>query len=138
MVLQTTGLTHSEILGYNVYLPLPQAYRSLSRPSSPLRAKASSMRPYLLSFVMLLASLVCYQDLKLALYFDNTQYFNFQNHVLTQSLLSVLIDLLFACFIQLPEQSLALCLSQYVKERFSVVNKDNENRECLWNRTTFY
>jgi hypothetical protein len=36
--LQHAGLPHSEILGYNVYLPLPQAYRSLSRPSSPLRA----------------------------------------------------------------------------------------------------
>ena len=36
-------------LGINSYLPIPQAYRSLSRPSSPLRAKASSIRPYLLS-----------------------------------------------------------------------------------------
>ena len=27
------------------YLHLPEAYRSLSRPSSPLRAKASSIRP---------------------------------------------------------------------------------------------
>ncbi len=52
--LQYGGLSHSETLGYNVYLPLPQAYRSLSRPSSPPRAKASSMRPYLLSYVMLL------------------------------------------------------------------------------------
>ena len=31
------------------YLHLPKTYRSLSRPSSPLRAKASAMRPYLLS-----------------------------------------------------------------------------------------
>ena len=30
------------------YLHLPEAYRSLSRPSSPLRAKASAIRPYLL------------------------------------------------------------------------------------------
>ena len=37
-------------LRINVYLPLPEAFRSLSRPSSPLRAKASSMCPYLLSF----------------------------------------------------------------------------------------
>ena len=29
------------------YLPIPAAYRSLSRPSSPLRAKASSVRPCL-------------------------------------------------------------------------------------------
>ena len=28
------------------YVHLPEAYRSLSRPSSPLRAKASAMRPY--------------------------------------------------------------------------------------------
>jgi hypothetical protein len=32
------GLPHSEICGYNGYLRLPTAYRSLSRPSSPLRA----------------------------------------------------------------------------------------------------
>ena len=30
------------------YLHLPEAYRSLSRPSSPPRAKASAMRPCLL------------------------------------------------------------------------------------------
>ena len=30
------------------YLQLPVAYRSLSRPSSPAHAKASTMRPYLL------------------------------------------------------------------------------------------
>lgn len=29
------------------YVPLPVAYRSLSRPSSPLKAQASSIRPYL-------------------------------------------------------------------------------------------
>ena len=34
---QAGGLPHSEISGYNGYVPLPQAYRSLSRPSSPLR-----------------------------------------------------------------------------------------------------
>ena len=38
----------------NSYLHLPAAYRSLSRPSSPLRAKASSVRPCLLSY--------CYSD----------------------------------------------------------------------------
>ena len=32
------------------HLHLPEAYRSLSRPSSPPRAKASAMRPCLLSF----------------------------------------------------------------------------------------
>ena len=39
------GLPHSEIYGYNGYLHLPVAYRSLSRPSSPLRAKAFTIRP---------------------------------------------------------------------------------------------
>jgi hypothetical protein len=37
-------------LRMNGYLHLPAAYRSLSRPSSPLRAKASSVRPFLLSY----------------------------------------------------------------------------------------
>ena len=36
-------------LRINCYLHIPAAYRSLSRPSSPQRAKASSVRPYLLS-----------------------------------------------------------------------------------------
>ena len=34
------------------YLHLPEAYRSLSRPSSPLRAKASAVRSYLLSYYL--------------------------------------------------------------------------------------
>ena len=56
--LQRDGLPHSEIRGYNGYLLLPAAYRSLSRPSSPLRAKAFTMRPYLLfSNIILLISL---------------------------------------------------------------------------------
>ncbi len=37
-------------LRINGYLHLPKAFRSLSRPSSPLRAKASAMRPYLFLF----------------------------------------------------------------------------------------
>ena len=37
-------------LRINGYLLLPVAYRSLSRLSSPPRAKASAMRPYLLSY----------------------------------------------------------------------------------------
>ena len=49
--LQRSGLPHSEINGYIGYLLLPVAYRSLSRPSSPLRAKAFTMRSYLLSKV---------------------------------------------------------------------------------------
>ena len=46
--LQRNGLSHSEIYGYNARVQLPVAYRSLPRPSSPLRPKASTMRPYLL------------------------------------------------------------------------------------------
>ena len=49
--LHGTGFPHSEIFGYSSYLHFPEAYRSLSRPSSPLRAKASTMRSYLLSSV---------------------------------------------------------------------------------------
>ena len=35
-------------LRINSYVPIPAAFRSLSRPSSPLRAKASPIRPFLL------------------------------------------------------------------------------------------
>ena len=37
---------HSEICGYNRYLLFPAAYRSLSRLSSALSAKASTLRSY--------------------------------------------------------------------------------------------
>ena len=43
--LQCIRLSHSEIYGYNACVQLPVAYRSLPRPSSPLRAKASTIRP---------------------------------------------------------------------------------------------
>ena len=43
--LQQDGLPHSEIRGSQDIMLLPAAYRSLSRPSSPLRAKASTVRP---------------------------------------------------------------------------------------------
>nr|AOE07963.1 hypothetical protein [uncultured bacterium] len=36
-------------LRINASVRLPVAYRSLARPSSPLRTKASPVRPYLLS-----------------------------------------------------------------------------------------
>ena len=36
--LQHAGLPHSDIYGYYGYVLLPVAFRSLSRPSSPLRA----------------------------------------------------------------------------------------------------
>ena len=47
--LQRVGLPHSDIRGYGGYLPLTAAFRSLSRPSSRPRAKASFMCPCLLS-----------------------------------------------------------------------------------------
>ena len=43
--LQCIRLSHSEIFGYNACVQLPEAYRSLPRPSSPLRPKASTIRP---------------------------------------------------------------------------------------------
>ena len=43
--LQCSGLSHSEIYGSNACVQLPVAYRSLPRPSSPLRPKASTMCP---------------------------------------------------------------------------------------------
>ncbi len=51
--LQPAGLPHSEICGIKGYLHLTTAYRSLSRPSSPPRAKASTVCPYLLFFLYL-------------------------------------------------------------------------------------
>ena len=37
------GFPHSEIFGYNAFYQLPTAYRRLTRPSSPLTAKASTV-----------------------------------------------------------------------------------------------
>ena len=42
----SAGFPHSEILGYNAYVRLPQAYRSLSRPSSAPDAKAFPLRSF--------------------------------------------------------------------------------------------
>ena len=39
------GFPHSEISGYNACVRLSEAYRSLPRPSSPVSAKASTVRP---------------------------------------------------------------------------------------------
>ncbi len=47
--LRHAGLPHSETPGYGSYLQIPGAYRSLSRPSSPPRAKASPVHSFLLS-----------------------------------------------------------------------------------------
>jgi hypothetical protein len=40
-----SGFPHSEISGSNACVRLPEAYRSLPRPSSPVSAKASTVRP---------------------------------------------------------------------------------------------
>ena len=45
LCLQHSRLSHSEIRGFNACMQLPSAYRSLPRPSSPPRAKASAMCP---------------------------------------------------------------------------------------------
>ena len=42
----SSGLPHSEISGYRAYSRLPKAYRRVSRPSSPLTAKAFTKRPF--------------------------------------------------------------------------------------------
>jgi hypothetical protein len=39
------GFPHSEISGYSACVRLTEAYRSLPRPSSPVSAKASTVRP---------------------------------------------------------------------------------------------
>ena len=44
--LQCIRLSHSEIRGFNACMQLPSAYRSLPRPSSPIRSKASTIHPY--------------------------------------------------------------------------------------------
>ena len=41
----TGGFPHSDIPGYSACTRLPEAYRSVPRPSSALDAKASTVRP---------------------------------------------------------------------------------------------
>ena len=48
----TAGFPHSEICGYNGYLLLTAAYRSLSRPSSAPDAKAFTLRSLELDHVL--------------------------------------------------------------------------------------
>ena len=58
-------------LGIKGYLHLPQAYRSLSRPSSPPRAKASTVCPCLLSLTSYIRTgLYILSSLYLFLLFD--------------------------------------------------------------------
>ena len=49
----SAGFPHSEICGYNAYVQLPAAYRSLSRPSSALDAKAFPLRSFQLDLLPL-------------------------------------------------------------------------------------
>ena len=51
-------------LRINSYLRIPAAFRSLSRPSSPLRAKASPVCPFLLSFFTIPLGIYFFQDVK--------------------------------------------------------------------------
>ena len=51
------GLPHSEICGYNAYLQLPAAYRSLSRPSSAPDAKAFTLCSFSLELPLVLSCL---------------------------------------------------------------------------------
>jgi hypothetical protein len=46
------GFPHSEIADYNGYCLLVNAYRRLSRPSSPLTAKASTVCAYSLDHIV--------------------------------------------------------------------------------------
>ena len=50
------GFPHSEICGYNGYLLLPAAYRSLSRPSSAPDAKAFPLRSFQLDLFEIFGS----------------------------------------------------------------------------------
>ncbi len=47
----TGGFPHSEISGSKVVCYLPEAYRKLQRPSSPLAAKASTVYAYSLDYI---------------------------------------------------------------------------------------
>ena len=54
----SVGFPHSEIHGYNGYLLLPVAYRSLSRPSSAPDAKAFPLRSFQLDLFEIWFSIV--------------------------------------------------------------------------------
>ena len=49
--LMTTGFSHSEISGLKLIYQLTEAYRRLSRPSSPSNAKASVVCTYSLDHI---------------------------------------------------------------------------------------
>ena len=75
-------------LGIKGYLHLPQAYRSLSRPSSPPRAKASTVCPCLLSLSLTLLPFIAKIEarvgliyLQLALFFCYFTFFEVVQYV---------------------------------------------------------
>ena len=53
--INAAGLSHSETSGSDGYVRLTGAYRSLSRPSSPMNAKASPVCPCVLQKFVSLA-----------------------------------------------------------------------------------
>ena len=61
------------------HLHLPAAYRSLSRPSSPVRAKASAIRPFLLSFARTNRNLIPLSDVITILRYNVITKFRFRN-----------------------------------------------------------
>ncbi len=50
-LLMQTGFSHSEIFGSKLVCKLPEAYRMLQRPSSPLTAKAFTVCAYSLDHI---------------------------------------------------------------------------------------
>ena len=74
--------------GINGYLRLPRAFRSLSRPSSPPRAKASTVCPCLLSLSLTLLPFIAKIEarvgliyLQLALFFSLLYFFEVVQYV---------------------------------------------------------
>ena len=66
--LRVTGLAASRVAPFGhpeitAYVQLPQAYRSLSRPSSPLDAKASTVRLIAFDLDLLQNATACYSVL---------------------------------------------------------------------------
>ena len=99
------------------YLHLPEAYRSLSRPSSPPRAKASAMRPCLLSFKRFILVLVLVVELLPSI---NIAYSN------TYGLIYTFSSLLKFTFCTSCQRSFALnCQSSF----------DNRQSEAEWRIT---
>ena len=95
------------------YLHLPEAYRSLSRPSSPPWAKASAMRPFLLS--------LWYQPLRGYCYPWSAEPLILSAVLIVKySLLSIAALRSTSLKLKLKSYFLQFVLCQYVKDLFSV------------------